>query len=49
MRYAGQGWEIPVRSRRRAVRDDDRLMLKERFEAEYQRFFGRPIHGLDAE
>jgi N-methylhydantoinase A len=50
MRYAGQGWEIPVEvGAAREFVDDDRLMLKERFELAYRRFFGRPIHGLDAE
>ncbi len=50
MRYSGQGWEIPVEvGAAREFVDDDRLMLKERFELAYQRFFGRPIHGLDAE
>ena len=50
MRYAGQGWEIPVDVdvRRRFVADD-RAWLKERFEVAYRRFFGRPIEGLDAE
>jgi N-methylhydantoinase A len=50
MRYAGQGWEIPVEvEAARAFVDDDRRMLKERFESAYQRFFGRAIQGLDAE
>ena len=50
MRYAGQGWEIPVEiGAAHDFVDDDRRMLKERFELAYQRFFGRPIHGLDAE
>jgi N-methylhydantoinase A len=50
MRYSGQGWEIPVELEvARDFVDDDRRLLKERFESAYQRFFGRPIHGLDAE
>ena len=50
MRYAGQGWEIPVdiAVHRRFV-DGDRAGLMESFEAAYRRFFGRPIDGLDAE
>ncbi len=50
MRYAGQGWEIPVdvAVQRRFV-DGDRASLKDSFEAAYRRFFGRPIDGLDAE
>ena len=50
MRYAGQGWEIPVEigsGRRFGL--DDRGSLMEAFEAAYRRFFGRPIEGLDAE
>jgi N-methylhydantoinase A len=50
MRYAGQGWEIPVEvGARRRFEAGDGVMLKERFEAAYRRFFGRPIEGLDAE
>ena len=50
MRYAGQGWEIPVEiGAAREFVDGDWQLLKERFETAYQRFFGRPIHGLDAE
>ena len=50
MRYAGQGWEIPVEIEvTRAFVADDQRLLKDRFEVAYQRFFGRPIHGLDAE
>lgn len=50
MRYAGQGWEIPVdiAVHRRFV-DGDRAGLMQSFEAAYRRFFGRPIDGLDAE
>ncbi len=45
MRYAGQGWEIPVRL------DDGVLAaeLADRFEAAYTTFFGRPIDGLRIE
>jgi N-methylhydantoinase A len=50
MRYAGQGWEIPVEiNLQRKFHDDDGLLLKDSFEAAYRRFFGRPIEGLDAE
>ena len=50
MRYAGQGWEIPVEiDLARAFVDGDQRLLMERFERAYQRFFGRPINGLDAE
>jgi N-methylhydantoinase A len=50
MRYAGQGWEIPVEiDLQRQFGDDDGSLLKQRFEDAYRRFFGRPIEGLDAE
>ncbi len=42
MRYAGQGWEIPVILPEGAV---DRDRLNEDFRAAYTRFFGRPIEG----
>ncbi|MDK4740433.1 hydantoinase/oxoprolinase family protein [Rhizobium sp. CNPSo 3464] len=49
MRYAGQGWDIPV-----ALEDDrfDAASAKKitaLFEREYERFFGRAIEGLDIE
>lgn len=49
MRYCGQGWEIPV-----ALSADDRSdlsakRLKDLFEADYTRLFGRPVAGLDIE
>jgi N-methylhydantoinase A len=50
MRYAGQGWEIPVEvTVQRSFVADDGSLLKDTFEAAYQRYFGRPIAGLDAE
>lgn len=47
MRYAGQGWEIPVLLPDKPFGDDAITGLKELFEANYQRFFGRAIEGLD--
>jgi N-methylhydantoinase A len=47
MRYAGQGWEIPVNVPNEPFGDDARDKLKEWFQASYQRFFGRAIDGLD--
>ncbi|BCG97063.1 hydantoinase/oxoprolinase family protein [Mesorhizobium sp. 131-2-1] len=47
MRYAGQGWEIPVPMADEPFGDDAAEKLKALFETNYQRFFGRAIEGLD--
>jgi len=47
MRYAGQGWEIPVPLADEPFGDDAVAKLKNLFEENYQRFFGRAIEGLD--
>ncbi|NUS20703.1 MAG: hydantoinase/oxoprolinase family protein [Mesorhizobium sp.] len=47
MRYAGQGWEIPVSLADEPFGDDAVAKLKALFEENYQRFFGRAIEGLD--
>ena len=47
MRYAGQGWEIPVPLPDRPFGDEDAVALQDWFQAQYQRFFGRAIEGLD--
>jgi N-methylhydantoinase A len=47
MRYAGQGWEIPVPLADEPFGDDAATGLKDLFETNYQRFFGRAIEGLD--
>ncbi|MGO7897498.1 hydantoinase/oxoprolinase family protein [Rhizobium ruizarguesonis] len=49
MRYAGQGWDIPV-----PLADDNfdpasAKTIAALFEKEYERFFGRAIEGLDIE
>ncbi|MGO7335437.1 hydantoinase/oxoprolinase family protein [Rhizobium leguminosarum] len=49
MRYAGQGWDIPV-----PLADDNfdaasAETIAASFEKEYERFFGRAIEGLDIE
>ncbi|OHV24050.1 hydantoinase/oxoprolinase family protein [Rhizobium sp. RMa-01] len=49
MRYAGQGWDIPV-----SLADDNfdsasAEAIAALFEREYERFFGRAIEGLDIE
>lgn len=47
MRYAGQGWEIPVPLPDRPFATEDAAGLKEAFRDAYARFFGRAIDGLD--
>lgn len=47
MRYAGQGWEIPVPLVDEPFGEDAVAKLKDLFETSYQRFFGRAIEGLD--
>lgn len=47
MRYAGQGWEIPVRLQNRPFVAADAGYLKERFRESYARFFVRAIEGFD--
>jgi N-methylhydantoinase A len=46
MRYAGQGWEIPVPLSDGAFQAGAAERLKVAFEESYQRFFGRAIGGL---
>jgi len=47
MRYAGQGWEIPVPVPDKPFGHDAGCALKQLFRANYERFFGRAIDGLD--
>ncbi len=47
MRYAGQGWEIPVPLPDRAFSSRDAEWLKDEFQSHYTHFFGRAIDGLD--
>ncbi|QBF32458.1 hydantoinase/oxoprolinase family protein [Thalassococcus sp. S3] len=49
MRYAGQGWEIPVSLPYRALCEDDIAMIETAFEKAYRTLFGRTIDGLEAE
>ncbi|PRX38013.1 N-methylhydantoinase A [Meinhardsimonia xiamenensis] len=49
MRYAGQGWEIPVPLAPELARAPRAEALRARFEAEYERLFGRIVSGLEAE
>jgi len=46
MRYAGQGWEIPVALPDRPFTADDAAVIREAFRENYARFFGRAIDGL---
>ncbi|RVB26780.1 hydantoinase/oxoprolinase family protein, partial [Mesorhizobium sp. M7A.F.Ca.CA.001.07.2.1] len=46
MRYAGQGWEIPVPLPDEPFGNDAATTLEDLFQANYQRFFGRAIEGL---
>jgi len=47
MRYVGQGWEIPVALPDRSFTAADVDLLRQDFQANYARFFGRAIVGLD--
>ncbi len=49
MRYAGQGWEIPVPLPYRAFGPDDRTMIGAAFAQAYETLFGRIIDGLAVE
>lgn len=49
MRYAGQGWEIPVALAPGFVEAPDRAALSSAFERAYAERFGRAVAGLDVE
>lgn len=49
MRYAGQGWEIPVAVSAEGFGEDAVPRIIAAFEAAYSRFFGRPVEGLTIE
>lgn len=49
MRYAGQGWEIPVVLPYKTFTDGDRAEILTAFEAAYRTLFGRVIEGLGIE
>ena len=49
MRYAGQGWEIPVVLPYKTFVDADQAEVLTAFEAAYRRLFGRVIDGLAIE
>ena len=47
MRYAGQGWEIPVTLPDRPYGAADAALFHDLFRQQYARFFGRAIDGLE--
>lgn len=49
MRYAGQGWEIPVELTEAQAMAPDAATFQARFEEDYTRLFGRPVAGMDVE
>ncbi|MGQ3236573.1 hydantoinase/oxoprolinase family protein [Shinella sp.] len=49
MRYAGQGWDIPVPLDAEKFDVGSAGTLAVRFKTEYERFFGRAIEGLEIE
>ncbi|GKW48742.1 hydantoinase/oxoprolinase family protein [Halomonas sp. NCCP-2165] len=49
MRYAGQGWEIPVTLPNRDFTEADKEMIESRFRERYAQFFGRAIEGPEIE
>ena len=49
MRYVGQGHEIPVRLSDSAIRPDEAAAIRASFDAEYARFYDRPVPGSDVE
>ncbi|MBP2236521.1 N-methylhydantoinase A [Sinorhizobium kostiense] len=49
MRYAGQGWEIPVPMPDGAFVDADKAAIKKAFKERYALFFGRAVEGPEVE
>ena len=49
MRYKGQGWEIPVKLSEKNARFPTAMILKELFEKEYRKVFGRTVDDIDVE
>ncbi len=49
MRYVGQGHEIPVPLPARLLAHDDVATVRARYDAEYTRFYDRPVPGSDVE
>ena len=49
MRYAGQGWEIPVRLDAALAAAPDAAAFRDRFETDYAALFGRTVEDTDVE
>jgi N-methylhydantoinase A len=49
MRYAGQGWEMPIDLDADCAKAPDAAVFESRFTDEYTKLFGRPVAGLDIE
>ena len=49
MRYVGQGHEIPVPLPARPLGEDDVPQIRAAYDAEYTRFYDRPVPGSDVE
>lgn len=49
MRYAGQGWEIPITLTEDQAMTPDAATFQTRFIEDYTRLFGRPVEGMGIE
>ncbi len=49
MRYAGQGWEIPVALTQTQAMNPDAATFQRLFEEDYTKLFGRTVTGMDIE
>jgi len=49
MRYAGQGWEIPVALTAEQAAEPDAATILSLFEADYAKLFGRVVEGMEVE
>ena len=49
MRYAGQGWEIPITLSEAQAMTPNAATFEARFEEDYTKLFGRPVAGMDIE
>ncbi len=49
MRYAGQGWEIPISLTPKQAMAPERAVFEARFVEDYSKLFGRAVSGMDIE